>query len=121
VIDRNRLFKELLTVFFKEFLDLFFPEVIAYLERDSLEFLDKEIFTDVSAGEQYKKLEMPSNLSGWSDFQSAVEAELGQPLGLLWQKRMSSGAESKTAHFRNSSTKESTSCTRASSQTRKAF
>jgi predicted transposase YdaD len=37
-----------------EFLELFFPEVIAYLESDSLELLDKEIFTDVTAGEQYE-------------------------------------------------------------------
>jgi predicted transposase YdaD len=37
-----------------EFLELFFPQVITYLERESLEFLDKEIFTDVTAGEQYE-------------------------------------------------------------------
>jgi len=54
VIDHERLFKELLTTFFVEFLELFFPEVIAYLERTSLEPLDKEIFTDVTAGERYE-------------------------------------------------------------------
>jgi hypothetical protein len=54
VIDHDRLFKELLSTFFVEFLELFFPEVIAYLEQDSLEFLDKELFTDVTAGEQYE-------------------------------------------------------------------
>jgi hypothetical protein len=54
MIDHDRLFKELLTTFFVEFLELFFPEVIAYLEPNSLEFLDKEIFTDVTAGEQYE-------------------------------------------------------------------
>lgn len=54
MIDHDRLFKELLTTFFIEFLELFFPQVIAYLERDSLEFVDKEIFTDVTAGEQYE-------------------------------------------------------------------
>jgi hypothetical protein len=54
MIDHDRLFKELLTTFFVEFLELFFPEVIAYLESDCLEFLDKEIFTDITAGEQYE-------------------------------------------------------------------
>lgn len=54
MINHDRLFKELLTTFFLEFLELFFPQVIAYLERQSLEFLDKEIFTDVTTGEQYE-------------------------------------------------------------------
>jgi hypothetical protein len=50
MIDHDRLFKELLTTFFVEFLDLFLPEVCAYLEQDSTEFLDKEVFTDVTSG-----------------------------------------------------------------------
>lgn len=54
MINHDRLFKELLTTFFIEFLELFFPQVVAYLERQSLKFLDKEIFTDVTAGEQYE-------------------------------------------------------------------
>ena len=54
MIDHDRLFKELLTTFFVEFLELFFPEVVAYLETDSLEFLDKEVFTDVTSGERYE-------------------------------------------------------------------
>lgn len=54
MIDHDRLFKELLTTFFVEFLELFFPQVIAYLEPGSITFLDKEIFTDVTAGEQYE-------------------------------------------------------------------
>jgi hypothetical protein len=54
VIEHDRLFKELLTTFFVEFLELFFPQVIGYLERESLEFVDKEIFTDVTAGEKYE-------------------------------------------------------------------
>src|SRR5260370_29789172 len=52
MIDHDRLFKELLSVFFLEFLDLFLPEVSAYIEAGSLELLDKEIFTDVTAGER---------------------------------------------------------------------
>lgn len=54
MIDHDRLFKELIATFFIEFLELFFPQVIAYLEPDSLKFLDKEVFTDVTAGEQYE-------------------------------------------------------------------
>ena len=54
MIDHDRLFKELLTTFFVEFLDLFLPEVLVYLETDSLEFLDKEVFTDVTAGDRYE-------------------------------------------------------------------
>ncbi|MBW4651164.1 MAG: DUF4351 domain-containing protein [Kastovskya adunca ATA6-11-RM4] len=52
--DHDRLFKELITTFFVEFLELFFPEVLTYLQADSLEFIDKELFTDVTAGEQYE-------------------------------------------------------------------
>ncbi len=54
MIDHDRLFKELLTTFFLEFIDLFFPDLTAYLEPDSLTFLDKELFTDVTSGEQYE-------------------------------------------------------------------
>jgi len=54
MIDHDRLFKELPTTFFVEFIELFLPEVAAYLERDSIEFLDKEVFTDVTAGERYE-------------------------------------------------------------------
>lgn len=54
MIDHDRLFKELLSTFFAEFLELFLPQVSQYLERDSLEFLDKELFTDVTAGETHE-------------------------------------------------------------------
>src|SRR5436190_4424035 len=54
MIDHDRLFKELLTTFFVEFVDLFFPAVSAYLEPGSLEFLDKEMFTDVTSGEKHE-------------------------------------------------------------------
>lgn len=49
-INHDRLFKELLTTFFVEFIELFFPDIVDYLEADSLEFIDKEIFTDSTAG-----------------------------------------------------------------------
>ncbi len=54
MIDHDRLFKELLTHFFVEFVELFLPELAAYLDRDSLVFLDKEVFTDVTAGEKHE-------------------------------------------------------------------
>ncbi len=54
MIDHDRLFKELLTTFFVEFLDLFFPEVLRYLDTSKLEFLDKELFTDVTSGDTYE-------------------------------------------------------------------
>ncbi|MFB8789594.1 MAG: DUF4351 domain-containing protein [Potamolinea sp.] len=54
MIDHDRLFKELITTFFVEFIELFLPDVATYLDRDSVKFLDKEVFTDVTAGEQYE-------------------------------------------------------------------
>ncbi|AFZ27036.1 Putative transposase, YhgA [Cylindrospermum stagnale PCC 7417] len=53
-IDHDRLFKELLSTFFIEFIELFFPEVINYLEPNSVTLIDKETFTDVTAGEKYE-------------------------------------------------------------------
>jgi hypothetical protein len=54
MIDHDRLFKELLTTFFVEFIDLFLPEVAAYLDRDHFDFLDKEVFTDVTSGDRHE-------------------------------------------------------------------
>lgn len=54
MMDHDRLFKELLRNFFIEFLELFLPEVRAYLRADSIEFLDKEIITDVDARERHE-------------------------------------------------------------------
>ncbi|MBW4698487.1 MAG: DUF4351 domain-containing protein [Aphanocapsa lilacina HA4352-LM1] len=54
MVDHDRLFKELLTTFFVEFIDLFFEDVSGYIERNSISFLDKELFTDVTAGEQFE-------------------------------------------------------------------
>jgi predicted transposase YdaD len=52
--DHDRIFKELLRTFFLEFVELFLPEALVDLEADSLEFLDKEIFTDVTSGEKHE-------------------------------------------------------------------
>jgi hypothetical protein len=51
-MNHDRLFKELLTVFFVEFVQLFLPDVAAYLDPTSIEFLDKEVFIDVTLGEK---------------------------------------------------------------------
>src|SRR5438067_6946098 len=53
-MDHDRLFKELLQTFFGDFIELFLPEVDAYLDRSTIEFLDKEVFTDVTAGERHE-------------------------------------------------------------------
>ena len=54
MIDHDRLFKELLRTFFLEFIELFFPEVHAELAPTSIEFLEQEIFTDVTSGEKHR-------------------------------------------------------------------
>ena len=54
MIDHDRLFKELISTFFVESLELFIPEILTYLDRDYIAFLDKEIFTDITAGERYE-------------------------------------------------------------------
>ncbi|WP_016951344.1 DUF4351 domain-containing protein [Anabaena sp. PCC 7108] len=53
-IDHDRLFKELISTFFLEFIELFFPEILKYLDTNSIILLDKEIFTDVTAGDKYE-------------------------------------------------------------------
>lgn len=53
-VSHDRLFKELLTTFFWEFLELFVPALCEHLDRDSLVFLDKELFTDVTAGRTHE-------------------------------------------------------------------
>jgi hypothetical protein len=50
MLDHDRLFKELLSTFCLEFIGLFLPGANTYLDPTSLEFLDKEVFTDVTAG-----------------------------------------------------------------------
>lgn len=53
-IDHDRLFKELISTFFIEFIELFFPAVREYLDTQSIIFLDKEVFTDVTEGEKHE-------------------------------------------------------------------
>jgi hypothetical protein len=54
MIDHDRIFKELIRTFFHEFVELFLPDVYPDLEQDSIEFLDKEVFTDVTTGEKHE-------------------------------------------------------------------
>ena len=54
MVNHDRLFKELLQEFFAEFIDLFLPEVSEYLDKSSVTFIDKEIFTDVTAGVRHE-------------------------------------------------------------------
>jgi predicted transposase YdaD len=53
-MDHDRLFKVLLITFFTEFVELLLPDVAKYMDRNSIEFLDKEIFTDIASGERHE-------------------------------------------------------------------
>lgn len=67
--DHDRLFKELLSTFFVEFVDLFFPDLANLIASESIIFLDKELFTDVTAGEQLEAdLVVKARLRGQESF-----------------------------------------------------
>jgi Domain of unknown function (DUF4351) len=51
-IDHDQLFKQLIGTFFVEFLDLFVPELAVNIDRDNLEFLPQEYFTDIIEGDR---------------------------------------------------------------------
>ena len=70
-MDHDRLFKELLTVFFVDFLKVFCPALAEHLDPGSVEFLDKELFTDVTHGDRHE-----ADLVAKARFR-------GQPLGFL--------------------------------------
>ncbi len=55
-IDHDKLFKELLTTFFVGSIELFVPGIVRYLDKASIEFVDKELYT----GD--KKLKKPTSL-----------------------------------------------------------
>jgi hypothetical protein len=84
--DHDPLFKELIRTFFVEFVDLFLPGVTAYLERSSLEFLDKEVFTDIASGESHEAdLAVKARFQGRDSYflihvehQASAEAEFGR-------------------------------------------
>ena len=86
IIDHDRLFKELLSTFFVEFLELFFPDLRTGLVHDSIRFLDKEIFTDVTSGERYEAdLVVQAQMRGQESFvlihvehQAQAQADFGR-------------------------------------------
>ena len=82
-IDHDRLFKELISTFFIEFIELFFPQVLEYIDTESIIFLDKEIFTDVTAGDKYE-----------TDLIAKVKF-LGQPSYFVIHIEAESGARAK--------------------------
>src|SRR4051794_30131216 len=53
-MDHDRLFKELLRTFFVEFIEAFVPNVSEFLDASSIEFLDKEVFTDVASSDRHE-------------------------------------------------------------------
>jgi predicted transposase YdaD len=53
-MDHDHLFKELLTNFFREFVELFLPDVAAYMEPGPVQFLDKEVFTDLASADRHE-------------------------------------------------------------------
>ena len=52
MIDHDQLFKKLLKEFFLEFIALFLPGVHSYLDPTGLEFLDKELFTELPVSQK---------------------------------------------------------------------
>ncbi len=48
-MDHDQLFKELLRVCFVDFLDLFLPEVLDYLDVSSIEFIEQESHSEITA------------------------------------------------------------------------
>jgi len=53
MVDHDRLFKELLTTYFDDFIDTFLPQVAGQIVPGSVEFLDKEIFTDIASDDKH--------------------------------------------------------------------
>src|SRR5215203_2616310 len=53
-MDHDGMFKQLLRTFFVDFLQLFVPRVLEDLDQSSIEFVDKEIITDVAARERHE-------------------------------------------------------------------
>jgi hypothetical protein len=52
-IYHDRLFKELLETFFSEFVEVFFPQVYKAIDLKQIHFLQQELFTDVTRGDQH--------------------------------------------------------------------
>jgi predicted transposase YdaD len=50
----DQFFKLLLMTFFVEFVRAFLPDVARYIDFSSIEFLDKEIFSDIASGDSHE-------------------------------------------------------------------
>lgn len=88
MVDHDRLFKELLRAFFAEFLELFIPELFDCLDVSSPIFLDKELFTDVTAGDAHEAdLVVKVKLRGSESF-ILVHAETQSRSQKLFPRRM---------------------------------
>ncbi|MGH9844874.1 MAG: hypothetical protein ACREEM_39660 [Blastocatellia bacterium] len=48
-MDHDQLFKELLRACFVDFLDLFLPQVLAYLDVNTIEFIEQESHSEITA------------------------------------------------------------------------
>jgi hypothetical protein len=64
-IDHDQLFKQLIGTFFLDFLDLFVPELAVNIDRDNLEFLPQEYFTDIVEGESLSERLTPTSGDGF--------------------------------------------------------
>jgi hypothetical protein len=53
-VNHDQLFKELLRLFFGDFVDAFLPEAAQYLDKKSVQFLDKEILGLPQQGERHE-------------------------------------------------------------------
>jgi hypothetical protein len=53
-MNHDQFFKALLTTFFIEFVWAFLPDVATYIDPRYIEFLDKEIFTDIASSERHE-------------------------------------------------------------------
>ena len=88
-MDHDRLFKELLTTFFVEFVELFLPDVAMYMDLDHLEFLDKEVFTDIASGERHEvDLLVKARIRGQGDVFFLIHVENQSQAGPDFAKRM---------------------------------
>jgi hypothetical protein len=54
MIEHDRLFKAVIRTFLAEFIEMFFSGIAAEIDAGSFEFLDKQVFTDVLAGERHE-------------------------------------------------------------------
>ena len=56
-LDHDQIFKTLIENFFQEFMELFLPEQAMEIDFGRIEFLEQEIFTDVTGGRR-KQLDL---------------------------------------------------------------